>query len=101
MREQRPRPHLPAYFSNLGPSETAVMPYTMAYGSRLIPREKFDRNRELNGTVTAFRALSETGHDFNGYRFVPMLKSGRPVGGGNAVLPEWHDAFSHVIAFAR
>jgi len=91
--------YLPAFMSNLPHTDTSLMPYNMAYSSRLIPRENFDRARKLNATVAAFRTMVEAGHNFNGYMLSPTLESGAPVGGGNAVLPAWRDAFSHTIIF--
>lgn len=91
----------PAYYSQLPPSAIGVMPYTMTYGSRLIPRRAFNRTQGLNATVAAYRALAEQGHMFNGFQLAPTLETGKPVGpDGNAVLPAWRDALSHTIVFA-
>jgi len=91
--------YLPAFASNLPHTDTSLMPYNMAYSSRLLPRANFDRAGRLNATVAAFRGLVEAGHNFNGYMFAPTLESGRPAGGANAVLPAWRDAYSHTIVF--
>lgn len=92
----------PAYYSQLPPSAIGVMPYSMTYGSRLIPRAAFDRRGHgLNATMAAFRALAEQNHMFNGFQLAPTLETGKPVGDdGNAVLPAWRDALSHTIVFA-
>ena len=91
--------YLPAYKSNLPPTEGTIMPHTMSYSSRLIPVENFDKARKLDATVAAFRTLAEAGHPLNGFMFAPTLESGRPVGGSNAVLPAWRKAYSHVNVF--
>ncbi len=91
--------YYPAYYSQLAPSEHAIMPFNMAYGSRLLPRANFDRARKLNATAAAFRALVEDGHLINSFMLAPTVDKGRPVGGSNAVLPAWRDALSHTIVF--
>ena len=92
--------YYPAFFSQLGHTDTTIMPTNMNYGSRLIPRANFDKKGNLlNATVAAYRALVEGGHSINGFQLSPTLEKGKPVGGSNAVLPAWRDALSHTIAF--
>ncbi len=91
--------YYPAYYSELTPTFTNVMPYNMAYGSRLIPRANFDKTKKLDVTVAAYRTLVEAGHPFNGFMLSPTVEKGKPAGGSNAVLPAWRDALSHSIVF--
>ncbi|KAG9230499.1 FAD binding domain-containing protein [Amylocarpus encephaloides] len=91
-----------AYYSVFSSSAFGHMPYTIAYGSRLVPQENFDKSAKLNATVAAYRAMSEAGHMFNGYQYSPTLKAGAPVGpDGNAIHPAWRNALSHTIAFVQ
>lgn len=91
--------YYPAFYSQLAPTSTGVMPYNMTYGSRLIPKSSFN-STNINSTVQAYRSLAEQGHMFNGFQLSPSVEKGAPVGGGNAVLPAWRDALSHTIVFA-
>ncbi len=93
--------YYPAYFSQIQHTDTNIMPYNLAYGSRLFPRENFDRLKKLNATVAAYRALSEGDHMFNAFMVSPTLEKGAPVAPGNAVLPAWRNSLSHTIVFVQ
>jgi hypothetical protein len=91
-----------AYYSTFPPSATNLMPFTMGYASRLIPRENFNKTEKLNSTIKAFRSLAEADHTFHGYQYAPTVKAGAPVSPiGNSVHPAWRNALSHTIIFVN
>ncbi|KAE8448784.1 hypothetical protein EG329_008786 [Mollisiaceae sp. DMI_Dod_QoI] len=91
-----------AYYSVFSSTDVAIMPYSMSYASRLVPRENFNKSQKLNETVAAYRKISEAGHFFNAYMYAPTLKAGAPVGpDGNAIHPAWRNGLSHTIIFQQ
>ncbi len=89
--------YVEGFFANFPPDDTGMGNTHYGYASRLLPRASSDKNKALNATVAALRALGRD-NIFNAFHLGPTTAVGKPVA-PNALHPAWRDALAHLLVF--